>query len=421
MALSNAWGNGHGLSEEPPSEDDDVYMNGGHVDGDTLLPQDHNNGEDDMDDDGDDGMDDDGMDKMSSSPSISDGGSPSLLWPRRSSSLTPVPSRLGTPNREESGDVHSSVTSSPLSNRAKVGRASDSERRPQLPSSPMSAISNFAQSCSGSNGEDDDLSSPFTSSPDHSSLFQPSSFREHHHQCGEYMESANWNDPEPTTGLIMDISFMELSQAIDNKDRDKIIPLVMEDLDVFVGTTPSNKIRAGPLEKSPSDLELEEQLLPIHDPLLDFLKIRNVNTVGKTLTTSTGSEFETLPLSPTGSATSEAVSLLFGNESDASDSSDWTTDSDEDDDSFDSFTFNDDDAKSFQSSLHPLYFCSGWSGECLQEIEDIDFEFVYALHNFVATVEGQANAAKGDTMVLLDDSNSYWWLVRVVKDSTIGM
>lgn len=52
--------------------------------------------------------------------------------------------------------------------------------------------------------------------------------------------------------------------------------------------------------------------------------------------------------------------------------------------------------------------------------EDIDFEFVYALHTFVATVEGQANAAKGDTMVLLDDSNSYWWLVRVVKDSSIG-
>ncbi|KAJ5491097.1 hypothetical protein N7539_002664 [Penicillium diatomitis] len=52
--------------------------------------------------------------------------------------------------------------------------------------------------------------------------------------------------------------------------------------------------------------------------------------------------------------------------------------------------------------------------------EDIDFEFVYALHNFIATVDGQANAAKGDTMVLLDDSNSYWWLVRVVKDGSIG-
>jgi hypothetical protein len=63
---------------------------------------------------------------------------------------------------------------------------------------------------------------------------------------------------------------------------------------------------------------------------------------------------------------------------------------------------------------------SGWGGECLQESEDIDFDLVYALHTFVATVEGQANATKGDTMVLLDDSNSYWWLVRVVKDSSIG-
>ncbi|KAG7127234.1 Tip elongation aberrant protein Tea4 like [Verticillium longisporum] len=54
------------------------------------------------------------------------------------------------------------------------------------------------------------------------------------------------------------------------------------------------------------------------------------------------------------------------------------------------------------------------------EDEDIDFDFVYALHTFVATVEGQANATKGDTMVLLDDSNSYWWLVRVAKDNSIG-
>ncbi|KAG9816106.1 hypothetical protein KCU98_g19451, partial [Aureobasidium melanogenum] len=63
---------------------------------------------------------------------------------------------------------------------------------------------------------------------------------------------------------------------------------------------------------------------------------------------------------------------------------------------------------------------SGWGGECLRETEDIDFDFVYALHTFVATVEGQANAGKGDTMVLLDDSNSYWWLVRIVKDNSIG-
>ena len=42
------------------------------------------------------------------------------------------------------------------------------------------------------------------------------------------------------------------------------------------------------------------------------------------------------------------------------------------------------------------------------------------MHTFIATVEGQANATKGDTLILLDDSNSYWWLVRIVKDNTIG-
>lgn len=78
----------------------------------------------------------------------------------------------------------------------------------------------------------------------------------------------------------------------------------------------------------------------------------------------------------------------------------------------------DDDTVPFPTD--PRFIDSGWGGECLQDIEDIDFEFVYALHTFVATVEGQANATKGDTMVLLDDSNSYWWLVRVVKDSSIG-
>jgi len=80
----------------------------------------------------------------------------------------------------------------------------------------------------------------------------------------------------------------------------------------------------------------------------------------------------------------------------------------------------DDDDLDILYAADSRFVDSGWGGECLQELEDIDFEFVYALHTFVATVEGQANAAKGDTMVLLDDSNSYWWLVRVVKDSSIG-
>lgn len=81
---------------------------------------------------------------------------------------------------------------------------------------------------------------------------------------------------------------------------------------------------------------------------------------------------------------------------------------------------DDDDDYEIPYSTDSRFVDSGWGGECLHESEDIDFEFVYALHTFVATVEGQANATKGDTMVLLDDSNSYWWLVRVVKDSSIG-
>lgn len=80
----------------------------------------------------------------------------------------------------------------------------------------------------------------------------------------------------------------------------------------------------------------------------------------------------------------------------------------------------DDDDGDFSDLSDSRFIDSGWGGECLQDTEDIDFDFVYALHTFVATVEGQANATKGDTMVLLDDSNSYWWLVRVVKDSSIG-
>jgi hypothetical protein len=98
----------------------------------------------------------------------------------------------------------------------------------------------------------------------------------------------------------------------------------------------------------------------------------------------------------------------------------WTTDSDADSWDEDLDQDNDDASNDVSFSDNPRFVDSGWGGECLRETEDIDFEFVYALHTFVATVEGQANATKGDTMVLLDDSNSYWWLVRVVKDSSIG-
>jgi hypothetical protein len=52
--------------------------------------------------------------------------------------------------------------------------------------------------------------------------------------------------------------------------------------------------------------------------------------------------------------------------------------------------------------------------------ESIDFDLVYALHAFAATLEGQANVVKGESLFLLDDSNSYWWLVRVVGTQEVG-
>lgn len=121
---------------------------------------------------------------------------------------------------------------------------------------------------------------------------------------------------------------------------------------------------------------LQQALLPTDDPLLD------------------------IPPSQDGS----------DDEWNSTDSEDWTQEK----------ICIDDDAEDISFPTDERFVDSGWGGECLRDTEDIDFEFVYALHTFVATVEGQANATKGDTMVLLDDSNSYWWLVRVVKDGSIG-
>lgn len=44
----------------------------------------------------------------------------------------------------------------------------------------------------------------------------------------------------------------------------------------------------------------------------------------------------------------------------------------------------------------------------------------FCRHTFVATVEGQASVMKGDSLILLDDSNSYWWLIKVLKTEEVG-
>ncbi|KAI8381597.1 uncharacterized protein BYT42DRAFT_514100 [Radiomyces spectabilis] len=52
--------------------------------------------------------------------------------------------------------------------------------------------------------------------------------------------------------------------------------------------------------------------------------------------------------------------------------------------------------------------------------ENINFDLVYALHTFAATVEGQASVVKGDALILMEDTNTYWWLVEVLKTREIG-
>jgi len=51
--------------------------------------------------------------------------------------------------------------------------------------------------------------------------------------------------------------------------------------------------------------------------------------------------------------------------------------------------------------------------------ETIDFSRVYALHTFVANLDGQVCVLKGDSLELLDDSNSYWWLVKCIKTDEV--
>lgn len=142
------------------------------------------------------------------------------------------------------------------------------------------------------------------------------------------------------------------------------------------------------------------------------------NSPVSSLSSSSDSESEALPMDVTSAEPSSPTGSSGSWESTSdSDSHHQSSASNHD---FDRYGSDDDDHDLFLN-LDDRFVDSGWGGECLRETEDIDFEFVYALHTFVATVEGQANATKGDTMVLLDDSNSYWWLVRVVKDSSIGM
>ena len=210
-------------------------------------------------------------------------------------------------------------------------------------------------------------SSPFNETPDHFPLSFPRNEQEKHpspsevhHQQGRHITNQE---------MLLSVGDEE------SADDDQIGPLTGEMSEYRAsffddeGFEDMEQSLEGELDIN----DFQHLLLPADDPLLD-------------------NSFDNARLSPTSEASLDEEELAA----------------------------TDDDTEEISFDDNSRFIDSGWGGECLRETEDIDFEFVYALHTFVATVEGQANATKGDTMVLLDDSNSYWWLVRVVKDSSIG-
>jgi hypothetical protein len=331
--------------------------------------------DEDDDDDGDmhdadeEDMDDDMLDKMSSSPSIDDGVyfpiSQPQTWPPRRQSLTPLSSPLA------SVASSSPFTTTPIHYPLSVADLSPIHSR-STPTSPISSL-----------------------------LSQPSSKTqslEHHH--GEYTGTTidnTMDDPEDTDYPegTDDLETAESRKHTENRLVDPVVEalkLVEHRLQILREDSQGSLMSELDEEQAMSMLQSARR--PFSDSTDDPFR----EPVELAPRTKNGTPVPTMEPDEDGS---------------------WTTDSDAD--SWDAHQDNNDDASNdIFFSEDSRFIDSGWGGECLRETEDIDFEFVYALHTFVATVEGQANATKGDTMVLLDDSNSYWWLVRVVKDSSIG-
>lgn len=316
--------------------------------------------EEDMDDD-------DMMDKISSSPSIDDGGYSLPLqppkWPTRRESLTPQSSPLC------SVASSSPFTATPVHFPISVANARRTYEFTTVATTPVN-------------------NSLYRSSPIPISLRpQKNDSKSTEHHRGEYTRKWTVSTPEDDFDSSLDVSMSPRSRQRSVVERRLRI------------------VREDSLASVASDLDEDEasnMLRPMRSPFAVYKDDPFVQTVAT-------------PISPPRTTNGTPPPAK---EHPDDDGESWTTDSDAD--SWDPDMDNDDATNDVSFSDDPRFIDSGWGGECLRETEDIDFEFVYALHTFVATVEGQANATKGDTMVLLDDSNSYWWLVRVVKDSSIG-
>ncbi|KAI4251480.1 MAG: hypothetical protein LQ352_004824 [Teloschistes flavicans] len=241
-----------------------------------------------------------------------------------------------------------------------------------------------------------DLSSfPFVSTPVHFPLSQTQKEQDlrsedHHHHQGGYEEQGDQSQQ------------MTADDSFSSELRDTVGPLISEQQQLDAPHEWEGLSQSYDTDIIPTDFD--HLLLPPDDPLLD-------------------NSFDDADLSSTSTDSSPVRYRFLRADSERhADEVEQSSSEDNDNDSFeDDADDDDDDTEDLSFIDDPRYIDSGWGGECLRDTEDIDFEFVYALHTFVATVEGQANATKGDTMVLLDDSNSYWWLVRVAKDSSIGI
>ncbi|KAF2848086.1 hypothetical protein T440DRAFT_176146 [Plenodomus tracheiphilus IPT5] len=384
--LQNAWSNaGDNLQDEPGSDDERTLVNqptaqanntrhdhqtsiaNGNASGNSNgagQGDDANMQDADVDEDMDD---DDMMDKISSSPSISDGGysfpSYPLVWPARQASLTPQSSPMQSATASSSP-----FTNTPVHFPISVG---DARRPNSVPARSLCYASDFL-------AESLPVSYQFSSSTNSKST-------EHH--PGEYAWTRTATRTEPNAAPEVDFTMSPRSKRLTAIECQ--LQMRREDSTTSLTSSVDEDLINTMLRpmRMPASVEIE-------DPFL--------STTSNPPRTANG----TPPPTKANHAEHEEDS--------------WTTDSDAD--SWDEdLDHNEDDAsKDVFFSDDPRFVDSGWGGECLRETEEIDFEFVYALHTFVATVEGQANATKGDTMVLLDDSNSYWWLVRVVKDSSIG-
>ena len=403
-ALQDAWNMTGNLTEEPSAIDQAHQAH--------QLTSEHStvNGLEEGGEGGGSDVDaEDDLDRISSSPSIDDGGYlphsfplPSrptyrLLWPKRTSSLSPAP-RTPTPTCETFNQSANSPSSSPFLHTPQ--HLPLHARRAGKVAPPLDQRGNWSPSpC--------DYRSrhlPLTRShrADEACYYESC----YHHPRGRYKpdqetiqeleedqrEASATDEDTPPADTDEDLSDVNVENAMYASEDDAISEssVLVHDVDIkkpyiespFCSNPFTRSIIYLPpptLEKTLSpgtveNVDLQDVLLLNEHPLVDR------------------------PHSPTDSTGSWESLLSSGEDTD-----------------------NDDDSDAFFDDLEDRFIDSGWGGECLRDAEDIDFEFVYALHTFVATVEGQANATKGDTMVLLDDSNSYWWLVRVVKDSSIGM